>query len=167
MQFGSRISALKLKQVLEIPHVLRRRRKRYRALFLQVPSSDSLPAPDSFHFCTQKCFGGERSTSLRLRALPNSERPRCCCVCMGHIIPNYKIRNARVERFFKIKLYTNWSLLNYPTNIPQTRQQNNQSTTKSTNTKCKSSSNCCNGNTSSENKLTSSSSHSVTGGIFM
>lgn len=37
--------------------------------------------------------------------------------------------------FPQIKLYTNRSLLNYPTNIPQTRQQKNQSTTKSTNTK--------------------------------
>lgn len=95
------------------------------------------------------------------------ERPHRCCVRMGNTVLNYKIRNVHVERFFKIKLYTNWSLLNYPTNIPQTRQQNNQPTTKSTNTKWKSSSNYCNGNESSENKLTSSSSHSGTGGTLM
>lgn len=55
--------------------------------------------------------------------------------------------------FPQIKLYTNRSLLNYPTNIPQTRQQKNQSTTKSTNTKWKSSGNYCNGNEGSGNKL--------------
>lgn len=96
MQFGSIFSALKLKQVLEVLHDLCLRQKRYRALFLQAPSSDSLPTPDSFHFCTQKRFRGERSTSLHLRVLPNSEHPHFCCVCMGNIILNYKIRNVHV-----------------------------------------------------------------------
>lgn len=96
MQFGSVFSALKLKQVLEILHDLCLRQKRYRALFLQVSSSDSLPTPDSCHFCTQKYFGGERSTSLHLRVLLNSARPHFCCVCMGNIILNYKIRNVHV-----------------------------------------------------------------------
>lgn len=89
--------------------------------------SDSLPTPQSCRFCTQKCFRGERSLSLHLRALPSPDRPRRWGVCGGNVVLNYKIRNVHVERFSKIKLYTNWSLLNYPTNIPQTRQQKNQS----------------------------------------
>lgn len=77
-----------------------------------------------------KCFR-ERMNSNYLDLSSQPQNTQVCCVYKDNTILNYKIRNAHVQRSFKIKLYTsNQSVLNYPTNIPQTRQQNNQSTTK-------------------------------------
>ena len=71
-QLGSAFSAPEPTQVPGTLPARCLRQQRCRAVSPQVPASDSLPTPASFHFCTQKCFRGERSTSLHLRAFPNA-----------------------------------------------------------------------------------------------
>lgn len=141
-------SASNLKQVPQILPVL-----------CSCPCSDSLPTPKPGIFVLKNLSGRAIHEPSPLRA-PGLGMPSLPVVfARGRPLWITKLEMYRWKGFFpQIKLYTNRSLLNYPTNIPQTRQQKNQSTTKSTNTKWKSSGNYCNGNEGSGNKLTPSSS---------
>lgn len=140
-QFGSKVPASNIKQV---PQTL--------------PAHTVIPSPHpNLAFLYSKTSQGRvihepsppRSPGLGTPSLP-------VVFARGRPLWITKLEMYRWKGFFffypQIKLYTNRSLLNYPTNIPQTRQQKNQSTTKSTNTKWKSSGNYCNGNDGSGNK---------------